>query len=130
VHNGVIFNHDQLVRKHRLKQRSQCDSEALGLLMARGAGSIAQRSAWAAAQAMGDLAMLGVWRSPARLLVCRRGRPLHFGQGHDGIYFASLPEGLPGQVKSVGDNSTRVLVYDDGLRVEGEAIRLAVDAGA
>ena len=76
VHNGVVTNHQQLLQRYGLHPQSQCDSEALGLLMAHAAGSIAQRSAWAANQVQGDLAMLGVWRNPARLLVTRRGRPL------------------------------------------------------
>jgi glucosamine 6-phosphate synthetase-like amidotransferase/phosphosugar isomerase protein len=126
VHNGVIHNHQQLIDHHGLDQQSQCDSEALGLLMARCAGSIVQRSAWAANQVEGDLAMLGVWRAPARILLTRRGRPLCFGQGRDGFYFGSLPDGLPGKAKSVPDHSTRVLVYDDGvLRLDDDAIRLA-----
>ena len=128
VHNGVIFNHQQLVRQYGLAQRSQCDSEVLGLLMARCAGSIVQRSAWTVARVQGDLAMLGVWRAPARLLVSRRGRPLCFGQGRHGYYFASLPESLPGQIMAVADYSTRVLTYRDGaLRLDGDAIRLAAD---
>ena len=45
VHNGVILNHQQLVNRYGLDQQSQCDSEVLGLLMARCAGSIVQRSA-------------------------------------------------------------------------------------
>jgi len=128
VHNGVIFNHDQLARRHGLSMRSQCDSEILGLLMGRCGGSIAQRSAWAANQAFGDLAMLGLWRDPARILIARRGRPLCFGRGRDGFYFASLPEGLPGEVKAVADYSTRVLAFRDGaVGLEGAAIRLSAD---
>ena len=128
VHNGVIFNHHQLVTQYGFTQQSQCDSEVLGLLMARCAGSIVQRSAWAANQVLGDLAMLGIWRDPARMLIARRGRPLCFGQGHSGLYFASLPDGLPGQVKSVGDYSTRVLIYENStLRVGDDAVRLAAD---
>jgi glucosamine--fructose-6-phosphate aminotransferase (isomerizing) len=128
VHNGVILNHQQLVRQHGLVQQSQCDSEVLGLLMARRAGSIAQRCAWAVGQVQGDLAMLGIWRAPARLLIARRGRPLCFGHGRDGYYFASLPEGLPGQVGGIADYSARVLVYQDGaLGTDGDAIRLAAD---
>jgi glucosamine 6-phosphate synthetase-like amidotransferase/phosphosugar isomerase protein len=125
VHNGVILNHQQLVRQHGLRQETQCDSEILGLLMARCAGTIGQRSAWATNQVQGDLAMLGVWRAPARILVTRRGRPLHVGQGQDGFYFASLPDGLPGQVKAVADRSTRVLAYDGTLSMDGDPLRLA-----
>ena len=128
VHNGVILNHQRLVQRYGLRPKTQCDSEVLGLLMARCAGSIAQRSAWAAGQVAGELAVLGVWRSPARLLAARRGRPLCFGQGRDGVYFGSLPEGLPGQVKAVGDHSTRVLAYREGvLSADGDAIRLDAD---
>jgi glucosamine 6-phosphate synthetase-like amidotransferase/phosphosugar isomerase protein len=126
VHNGVIYNHRQLLQQYRLEPQSQCDSEVLGLLMARCAGTIVQRSAWAANQVQGDLAMLGVWRDPARLLLARRGRPLHFGTARHGYYFASLPDGLPGRVKVVIDRTTRVLAYENGgLHVEGDKICLA-----
>ncbi|NLF29473.1 MAG: hypothetical protein GX591_01145 [Planctomycetes bacterium] len=126
VHNGVIHNHQQLVQHYRLAQQSQCDSEVLGLLMARGAGSIARRSAWTANQARGDLAILGIWRAPARMLVARRGKPLHIGRSRHGFYFASLPDGLPGKAKPVADNSTRVLAYDEGLlRLEDDTLRIA-----
>jgi len=126
VHNGVVHNYEQLIRRHRLRLRTECDSEVLALLMARGAGSIAQRSAWVAGQADGGMAMLGIWRKPARLLVCRRGRPLHFGHTRGGFYFASLPIGLPGHVQAVAGRSTRVVAYEDGaLSFDGEAIRLA-----
>jgi glucosamine--fructose-6-phosphate aminotransferase (isomerizing) len=125
VHNGVIFNHQELVRRYRLRRRSSCDSEVLGLLMARGSGSLAQRSAWAASHAEGDLAILGLWRAPARLLVARRGKPLCFGPGSDGYYFASLPTGLPGKVQEIADGSTRVLTYANGnLRLEGQVLEL------
>ena len=127
VHNGVMHNHQELVRHYLLRPQSQCDSEVLGLLMARCPGTIAQRSAWAANQADGELAMLGVWRKPNRLLVARRGRPLCFGQGADGYYFASLPEGLPGQVQEIADDSTRVVAYERGeLRLEGQPIELGM----
>ena len=125
IHNGVVHNHDELIRRHGLAPQTQCDSEVLALLMTRCPGTIAQRSAWVAGQAMGELALLGIWRKPARLLVSRRGRPLHFGQTNAGFYFASLPEGLPGQAKQVIDRSTRVLVYDGtGLQLESKPIRL------
>ena len=126
VHNGVILNRYQLVRQHRLTQRTRCDSEVLGLLMARCPGSIVRRSVWAANQVEGGLAMMGLWRAPARMLLCRRGRPLCFGLSRRGCYVASLPDGLPGRVRSVANRSARVLVYKDGsLSLDGEAVRLA-----
>jgi len=124
VHNGVITNHDRLVRQHGLKQRTQCDSEVLGLLMIRCAGTVAQRAAWAANQTHGELAMLGIWRDPARLLIARRGRPLHFGQDREGFYLASLPYGLPGKVKAVADHTARVLVFDGTVSMGGDAVRV------
>lgn len=116
AHNGVVRNYSELAQQFQLGLKTQCDSEVLGLLMARCPGSLKQRSAWAANQARGDLAILGLWRRPARLLVVRRGKPLHLGQGRDGAYFASLPEGLPSKPQTVADGTTRVLEYvaDEG----------------
>ena len=126
VHNGVIFNYRELARQYHLKLRSQCDSEVLGLLMSRCPGTLSQRAAWAANQVLGDLATLGVWRNPARLLVARRGRPLCFGQESDGYYFASLPDGLPGEVQEVADGITHVAAYQAGkLSLSGRPIELA-----
>lgn len=126
VHNGVVHNHAGLAVRHGLCTRTQCDSEVLALLMAKGRGSVSQRSAWVANQAAGDLALLGLWRNPTRLLVARRGRPLHFAQARDGYYFASLAVGLPGQPQAVFDGSTRVVIYDaSGLRLESDPVRLA-----
>lgn len=125
VHNGVVHNHDDLVERFCLRPRTQCDSEVLGLLMARCPGTANHRAAWAANQALGDLAMLAIWRKPARLLVARRGRPLHVGQGRDGYYFASLAAGLPGRAQAVPDRTSRVLAHRDGeLDLVGQPIAL------
>ncbi len=114
VHNGVIHNHEALISRHGLVTKSECDSEVLGRLMARCLGRLIQRSTWAANQACGDLAVLGVWRRPTRLLIVRRGRPLHFGESRDGYYLASLPEGLPGTARSIVDLSAHILTFADG----------------
>lgn len=114
VHNGVVHNHLDLAQRYGLCPKTACDSEILGLLMARCPGAIIQRAAWTAGEACGDLAVLGLWRKPARLLVARRGRPLHFGEGRTGFYFASLPEGLPGRVDAVADGSVHVLAHQNG----------------
>jgi hypothetical protein len=72
--------------------------------------------------------MLGIWRGPARLLICRHGRPLHWGEGPDGYYFGSLPDGLPGQPTAVPDNTTRVLAFADGaLARTGDTIKLEAE---
>ena len=119
VHNGVVQNHHDLVQKYRLAQRTQCDSEVLGLLMARFPGALGLRAARVAERAEGRLVMLGVWRNPARLLVVRNDNPLSFGETAGGYYFASLPEGLPGCVTEIRDHYAGVLTLgDDGLRHE------------
>jgi glutamine phosphoribosylpyrophosphate amidotransferase len=41
VHNGVVLNHQDLVRRYGLRPRTQCDSEILGLLMARAGVNVA-----------------------------------------------------------------------------------------
>jgi amidophosphoribosyltransferase len=130
VHNGVVENHRDLVRRYRLRPESRCDSEVLGLLMTRCGGSVNRRAAWTAKQAQGGLAMLGVWAAPARLLVTRRGRPLCFGRDSRGLYLASLPMGLPGRPVTVGDASSCVLVYRDGdLAFDGGVLPLESGVG-
>jgi len=114
VHNGVVANYAQLVRRYRLAPRTQCDSEVLGLLMARFPGPLGLRAARTAEVAEGRLALLGVWRNPARLLVVRNGNPLWFGESPDGFYFASLPGGLPARVIAVADGHANELTFDRG----------------
>ena len=114
VHNGVVQNHASLVRKYQLAMRTQCDSEVLGLLMARFPGALGLRAARAAEVAEGRLTMLGLWRNPARLLIVRSGNPLSFGETAGGFYFGSLPVELPGKVVSLTDRYAGVLVYRDG----------------
>jgi len=96
VHNGVVHNYIELLIQYGLRARTDCDSEVLGLLMARCGGSLLDRAVWAVDQTEGPLAMLGIWPNPPRLVVARRGNPLYLGEGPEGYYFASLPIGLPG----------------------------------
>jgi len=64
--------------------------------------------------AEGRLAILGLWRKPARLLIVRSGNPLSFGETAGGYYFASLPEGLPGRPVPIRDR------YAGTLKILGE----------
>ena len=114
VHNGVVLNYASLVRKFRLAPQTQCDSEVLGLLIQRFPGALGLRAARAAEAAEGRLAVLGLWRNPARLLVVRSGNPLCFGETSGGFYFGSLPGELPGRVVSIRDEYAGVLAYQDG----------------
>lgn len=107
VHNGIITNYKQLVRTNRLWPVSECDSEILGHLIERDAGtagtsttSILHRCARSIEATDGALAMLGLWSRPGVLMLARRGNPLHWTRTRDGVYLASLAEGLPGDGSS------------------------------
>jgi hypothetical protein len=84
VHNGIVRNHGALVRQHCLSVRTQCDSEVLGLLLAKSPGSLEERAARTAKAADGLLAILGVWANPVRLLIVRHGNPLWIGETRGG----------------------------------------------
>ncbi len=124
VHNGVVHNHARLTRQYRLAPRTQCDSEILGLLLARMPGPIDLRAARTARAAEGPLAILGIWTNPARLLVVRHGKPLWFGESHRGSYFGSLSAELPGLALPVEDGYAGVLAYrNGGIHEQGVPIR-------
>ena len=114
VHNGVVANYSTLVRRFQLQQTTHCDSEVLGLMMAKFSGVLGRRAARMAGLVEGSLTVLGLWRNPTRLLVVRRGNPLCFGETKGGFYFASLPEELPGKVIPIRDRYAGVLTLDDG----------------
>jgi len=114
-HNGVVANHDGLIRRYHLAPETECDTEVLGLLIAhRFSGPLVRRAARAAEATVGKLAILGVWRKPARLLIVRRGNPLCVGETKDGFYFGSLPDELPGRVRSLPDYEASVIGLEDG----------------
>ena len=61
----------------------------------------------------------------SRLLIVRRGRPLHFGHGREGTYLGSLPTGLPGKVWAVIDGTAQILAYHRGaVDLEGKVMTL------
>ena len=123
VHNGQVSNHRQLVRQYGLVPQTECDSEVLGLLLARFPGSILQRARQTASVATGGLALLGIWRNPTRLLVVRDGKPLHFGETRHGFYFASLPDELPGTIQAINHGYAGVLTWGTtGLQLVGTAL--------
>jgi glucosamine--fructose-6-phosphate aminotransferase (isomerizing) len=113
-HNGVVANHVSLIRRSHLAPETECDSEVLGLLIARFSGPLVQRAARAAEATDGKLAILGVWRKPARLLIVRRGNPLCVGETKDGLYFGSLSGELPGHVRSIPDYEVSVIGFEHG----------------
>lgn len=123
VHNGVVRNYRELADRHALERTTECDSEVLGLLIGSLRGRLLERGAEMAREARGDLAVLGLWTGPTRLLVVRDTRPLHYGETKDGLYFASLPEGLPGRVWAVRDHAALVVTAcEQGLRITRQTI--------
>jgi glucosamine--fructose-6-phosphate aminotransferase (isomerizing) len=104
VHNGVVSGHEGLALQYDLHPVTECDSEVLGLLIAQGTGRMIDRVARAVRLSRSrPLAVLGLWK-PGNLVFARRGNPLHRGDATEGTYLASLPDGLPGKVKSVPDD--------------------------
>jgi len=123
VHNGVVHNYQDLLRRYGFRPASRCDSEIFGLLIARAGGPLLKRAAWAARQTHGTLALLGLWNDPPRLLIIRRGRPLALSETNDGFYFASLPKGLPGHRFAMRDNfAALVTLSEHGLELERLAL--------
>jgi glutamine---fructose-6-phosphate transaminase (isomerizing) len=114
VHNGVVHNHRSLAWKYNLQQRTECDSEILGLLMARFPGPLGQRAARMAEAAEGNLALLGLWKNPTRLMIVRNGNPLCFGQTKHGFYFGSLARELPHPLMAVTNRYVGILEYEGG----------------
>ena len=123
VHNGIVRNYRELAYRHRLDRETDCDSEVLGLMIGALEGRLITRAARMAQEALGDLAVLGLWTNPTRLLVVRDTRPLHYGETRDGFYFASLPEGLPGRPWAVRDHTALVVTAgEQGLRITRQTI--------
>jgi len=120
VHNGMLPEYHRIVERHDLYPVSECDSEVLGLLIEQAEGTLLDRCRTAVRKAapvmpagglfdrVQPLVMLGLWARPGRLVVVRRGNPLHLGRTAEGIYLASLPDELPGDVAPVRDNTARV----------------------
>jgi glucosamine 6-phosphate synthetase-like amidotransferase/phosphosugar isomerase protein len=105
VHNGIVTNYESLCRRHQLWPVSECDSEALTLLIEQRTGTRLSRSVAAVEQSAGRCATLGLWSRPDTLVAVRRGNPLYASRAHGGIYMASCSDGLPGFAKSLPDCS-------------------------
>jgi glucosamine 6-phosphate synthetase-like amidotransferase/phosphosugar isomerase protein len=120
VHNGTIRNYAELVQAFNLFPVSACDSEVLGLLVERGEGGVLERCRVAVQAVCSDeepgslfaarspLVLLGLWPRPDRLVAIRRANPLHSGRTEQGYYLASLAEGLPGDVRALGEGTAHL----------------------
>lgn len=106
VHNGVIGNYLDILSDREYWPTSECDSEVLGLLIedSQQEGLLLRCVDAVDNVTHGNpLVFLGLWPSThgGRLVVIRRGNPLHLGRTEKSFYFASLSKGLPGQVNAV-----------------------------
>jgi glucosamine 6-phosphate synthetase-like amidotransferase/phosphosugar isomerase protein len=127
VHNGQVRNYAELVQAFGLCPVSACDSEVLGLLVEEGEGNVLDRCRAAVRAVCPDeepgslfapgspLVLLGLWPRPDRLVAVRRGNPLHFSRTEQGLYLASLADGLPGDACMVKDH-TACLFTAKGVR--------------
>lgn len=129
VHNGVVRNHRVIAHRHRLATRTACDSEVLGLLMARTPGPLTRRAARCVAEAEGPLSLLGVWARPARLLLVRRGNPLWVGETRTSAYFGSLPGELPDNARPLPEGFAIVHTLDDLQNPQVHAVAGEQDFG-
>jgi len=106
VHNGVISNHEDIIADNHFAPVTECDSEVLGMLIEAGEGRLRQRCVEAVQYASGSpLVMLGLWKTPGRLIALRSGNPLSLGLCKGSAYIASLQEELPGRVVQVPNDS-------------------------
>jgi hypothetical protein len=67
------------------------------------------------------LVMLGLWNRPARMVVIRRGNPLHAASAEEGIYLASLPDAMPGRPTPIKNGTVRVFAAGKAMRRESLA---------
>jgi len=102
IHNGQIIDYLDIAKRHRLKRHTDCDSEVLGLMIAKFKGDPLKRVKRAVDEAMGfrPFSMMALW--PDRMIVARaNNQPLSIGETRDAYYIASLREGLPGYVEEM-----------------------------
>lgn len=119
VHNGVIGAHEEINEGYMLSPVTRCDSETLALLIEELDGTLVDRALKASKIcASGPLAMMGLWRSPQRLVALRANdQPLHTGANSDGTYLASLATGLPAARPLPDDSAISFSIKNHETRV-------------
>ena len=132
VHNGMIPGHEKLIRKFKLDNFTNCDSELFGLIADEiGIGPNAMRDAVNLIPESPTV-VLSLWGRPGRVAAFRRtpatyragktpyhdnqgretSKPFHFGMTDDGFYLGSYADGLPGEVYRTDPNSQ--LIFEGG----------------
>ena len=109
VHNGIFTSHREVAERFDIRTVSECDSEVLGKMIARGRGAIEKRVKFLSRHVDDSIAMLGLWANPVRFMMMKNGRPLHATDMDRGSYFASLIHGLPGDPYSIREGTIAVI---------------------
>lgn len=101
VHNGKIPEWADIVADRGFEMATDCDSEVLTHLVESDRGMFAARVGRAMTCTASDIAVMAIWSNPLRVVLGRRGKPLHLSGEDEGIYFASTKRALPGKPKVV-----------------------------
>ena len=118
VHNGTAYNAERLACEWDLHPNSTCDSEVIGGLIETIEGeTLLERVQNAVELLEGPGVVLGLWARPARLLIVRRGKPLHVSGCDEGLYFGSLPAAL-NDADRILDNTARLYEFRNGEPVQ------------
>jgi glucosamine 6-phosphate synthetase-like amidotransferase/phosphosugar isomerase protein len=130
VHNGVVGNYESLLTRRKLNPVSECDSEAIAQLVEVEEGKLAPRVGAALEECDGAHAVLGLWARPVKLIAGRAGNPLHQSFGEEGHYFATMANGLPGNVQVVPSDAVVEYSYNAKGHVNASVTRIATEVEA
>ena len=118
VHNGQIFDYEEINDRFNLSPISDCDSETIGLLIESLDGSLIERVQKTIREvANRQFAMMGLWKSPNKMVIARTGNPLHASNEPSGVYFASRPDALK-KPKSLRPDELRSYSFRGGFLQE------------
>lgn len=122
VHNGIVSNYDTLCREHSLWPVSSCDSEALALLIEKQRGTRLSRCASSVAASTGRCAILGLWPRPDTLVAVRRGNPLHLTRNSDGLWLATVSQGMVNPRLLPDNHAIRFRLADGNISQRSSAL--------
>lgn len=130
VHNGTVPRYLAIDDEWGLRRCSDCDSETIALLIERMDGSRLERAAQAVAELQArSTAILTLSRGPDELVLVRAGNPLRMGATEEGVYLASLSDGLPGGGREVDDDTAMSLTRDADGEIHARTIPIEPEEG-
>jgi glucosamine 6-phosphate synthetase-like amidotransferase/phosphosugar isomerase protein len=96
VHNGIVYNYDELERDYGLLMNTDCDSEVIGLLVEKLKGPIVKCLAVALEQSFGNHAVAAIFSHPKMVMLAKKDfQSLSVHRNSEGLYFASDSSALP-----------------------------------